>query len=43
MWCDLDNPKINGVVVVGTPNELKKLQNNSIIKHAILGTVTDKY
>ncbi|HBJ1648564.1 TPA: anti sigma factor C-terminal domain-containing protein [Clostridium botulinum] len=40
---DLDNPKINGVVVVGTPNELKKLQNNSIIKHAILGTVTDKY
>ena len=40
---DLDNLKINGIVVVGTPSELKKLQNNSIIKHAILGTVTDKY
>ncbi|NFR86147.1 MULTISPECIES: anti sigma factor C-terminal domain-containing protein [unclassified Clostridium] len=40
---DSDNLKINGVVIVGTPSELKKLQNNPIIKHAILGTVTDKY
>lgn len=40
---DIDNLKINGVVVVGTPNELKGLQNNLIIKHAIIGSIVDKY
>ncbi len=40
---NLDNIKINGVVVVGTPNQLKELQKNLIIKHAIIGSVVDKY
>lgn len=40
---DEDNIKIIGAVVVGSPEDLKKIQNNSMIKHAILGTVVDKY
>lgn len=40
---DENNIKISGVVVHGNPDELKKLQENKIIKHAILGTVADKY
>ena len=40
---NLDNIKINGVVVVGTPSELSNLQNNTIIKHAIIGSIVDKY
>ncbi|MBZ0314639.1 anti sigma factor C-terminal domain-containing protein [Clostridium butyricum] len=38
-----DNIKIIGVVVVGHPNELKILENNKIIKHAMIGTVVDKF
>lgn len=38
-----NNFKISGIVVVGSPEELKKIQNNPMIKHAILGTVVDKY
>ena len=40
---DENNIKIIGVVVVGSPKELKNIQNNPMIKHAILGTVVDKY
>ncbi len=40
---NLDDIKINGVVVIGTPDELKTLQNNSIIKHSIIGSVVDRY
>lgn len=40
---DLDNLKISGVVVVGSPNQLLSLKNNSMIKHSILGNVVDKY
>ncbi len=40
---DEKNIKIAGAVVVGSPKELKGIQNNPIIKHAILGTVVDKY
>ena len=40
---DENNIKIIGAVVVGSPEELKKIQNNPMIKHAILGTVVDKY
>ena len=38
-----NNFKISGIVVVGSPKELKAVQNNCMIKHAILGTVVDKY
>ena len=38
-----NNFKISGIVVVGSPKELKAIQNNSMIKHAVLGTVVDKY
>lgn len=38
-----NNFKISGIIVVGSPEELKKIQNNPMIKHAILGTVVDKY
>ena len=40
---DENNFKISGIVVVGSPKELKALQNNPMIKHAIIGTVVDKY
>lgn len=40
---DENNIKIIGAVVVGSPKDLKKIENNSMIKHAIIGTVTDKY
>gem|GEM_PF-6595647 len=40
---DVNNIKIIGAVVVGSPKELKNIQNNSMIKHAVLGTVVDKY
>lgn len=40
---DENNIKIAGAVVIGSPKELKGIQNNPIIKHAILGTVVDKY
>lgn len=40
---DENNIKIGGAVVIGSPKELKGIQNNPIIKHAILGTVVDKY
>ena len=42
-YIDETNIKIIGAVVVGSPKELKAIQNNSMIKHAILGTVVDKY
>ncbi|WP_238892693.1 hypothetical protein [Clostridium beijerinckii] len=29
--------------MVGRPKELKAIENNPIIKHAVLGTVVDKY
>jgi len=38
-----NNFNISGIVVVGSPKELKAIQNNPMIKHAILGTVVDKY
>lgn len=38
-----NNFKISGIIVVGSPEDLKKIQNNPMIKHAILGTVVDKY
>jgi hypothetical protein len=40
---DENNIKIIGAVVVGSPKELKAIQDNAMIKHAILGTVVDKY
>lgn len=40
---DLDNIKISGIVVNGSPEELSKLQNIKIIKHSILGNVADKF
>lgn len=40
---DLDNIKISGIVVTGSPQELSKLQNIKIIKHSILGNVVDKF
>jgi hypothetical protein len=40
---DENNIKLNGVVIVGSPKELKALQNNPMIKHAIIGNVVDKY
>ena len=40
---DENNIKIIGAVVVGSPKELRNIQNNPMIKHAILGTVVDKY
>ena len=40
---DGNNIKIIGVVVVGSPKELKVIQNDAMIKHAVLGTVVDKY
>lgn len=40
---DLENIKISGIVVVGTPSKLKSLENNKIIKHAILGNVVNKF
>ena len=40
---NLDDIKINGVVVVGTTDELKTLQNNSAIKHSIIGSIVNKY
>ena len=42
-YIDETNIKIIGAVVVGSPKELKAIQNNSMIKHAILGAVVDKY
>lgn len=38
-----NNFKISGIVVVGSPKELKAIQNNPMIKHAVIGTVADKY
>ncbi|WP_238916383.1 anti sigma factor C-terminal domain-containing protein [Clostridium sp. YIM B02555] len=40
---DENNIKIIGAVVVGSSKELKAIQNNPMIKHAVLGTVVDKY
>ena len=40
---DENNIKIIGAVVVGSPKELKNIQGNPMIKHAILGTVVDKF
>lgn len=40
---DENNIKLNGIVVVGSPKELKSLQNNPMIKHSIIGNVVDKY
>lgn len=40
---DENNFRISGVVVVGSPKELMSIQNNPIIKHAVIGTVVDKY
>ncbi|WP_160687998.1 anti sigma factor C-terminal domain-containing protein [Clostridium sp. C2-6-12] len=40
---DENNFKISGIVVVGSPKEIKALQNNPMIKHAIIGNVVDKY
>lgn len=40
---DLDNIKISGIVVIGSPEQLITLQNNPMIKHSILGNVVDKY
>lgn len=40
---DLDNIKISGIVVTGSPEELSSLQNIKIIKHSVLGNVADKF
>lgn len=40
---NFDNIKISGIVVVGTSKELKELKDNSMIKHAVIGSVVDKY
>ncbi|WP_342212382.1 anti sigma factor C-terminal domain-containing protein [Clostridium beijerinckii] len=40
---DENDIRIIGAVVVGSPKELKAIENNPIIKHAVLGTVVDKY
>lgn len=40
---DENNIKIIGAVVVGSPKELKNIENNPMIKHAVLGTVVDKF
>ncbi|MDR3595681.1 anti sigma factor C-terminal domain-containing protein [Clostridium sp.] len=42
-YIDENNIKIIGAVVVGSPKELKAIENNPMIKHAVLGTVVDKY
>lgn len=34
---------ISGIVVQGTADELKNLESNSMIKHAILGNIVDKF
>lgn len=38
-----NNTNISGIVIQGTPTELQELKNNSMIKHSILGNITDKY
>lgn len=38
-----NNFKISGIVVVGTPKELKEIKDNPMIKHAIIGSIVDKY
>ncbi len=40
---DESNIRIIGAVVVGSTKELKAIQGNPMIKHAILETVVDKY
>lgn len=40
---DENNIKIIGVVVIGTPDELMPIQNTNFVKHAVLGSVVDKY
>lgn len=40
---DLNNIKINGIVVTGSPEELSNLQNIKIIKHSVLGNIVDKF
>ncbi|GEA33881.1 MULTISPECIES: anti sigma factor C-terminal domain-containing protein [Clostridium] len=40
---DESDIRIIGAVVVGSPKELKAIENNPIIEHAVLGTVVDKY
>lgn len=40
---DENNFKISGIVVVGSPKDLKALRNNPMVKHAIIGNVVDKY
>lgn len=38
-----DYTNISGIVVQGTPKELIQLKNSPMIKHAILGNITDKF
>ncbi|NSB30876.1 anti sigma factor C-terminal domain-containing protein [Clostridium saccharoperbutylacetonicum] len=38
-----NNFRISGVAVVGIPKELMSIQKNPMIKHAMLGTMVDKY
>lgn len=40
---DKNNFKISGIIVQGTPEELDDLENNSAIKHAVMGNVVNKY
>jgi len=40
---DINYNKISGIVVQGTANELKELRDNSMIKHAVLGNIVDKF
>lgn len=39
---DENNIEISGVVVQGNPEDLKKFENNNMIKHGILGNVIDE-
>lgn len=38
-----ENLYSKGVVVVGTKEELSRLENNPMIKHSVIGNVVDKY
>ncbi|MGN0144240.1 MAG: anti sigma factor C-terminal domain-containing protein [Clostridium sp.] len=40
---DENDIKINGIVVVGTSDELKKLKDMDFIRYVVLGSVVDKY
>ena len=40
---DENYTNISGIVIQGTADELKEIENNPMIKHAILGNIVDKF